>query len=87
MGKVTWKLSKGLLVVVKGKMCCLLYKTHLKIYESQLNEVENDASLKVWHKHMAYKSEKGLQLLIKGPFVLTKSIFCRKILFDYMKVI
>ena len=24
---------------------------------------------------------------IKGPFILTESIFCRKILFDYMKVI
>ena len=44
IGKGTWKLIKGSFVVVKGKMCCLLYKTHLKICESQLNIVKNDAS-------------------------------------------
>ena len=50
-------------------MCCLLYKTHLKIYGSELDMVENDASLNLWHKRMAHMSEKRLQLLAEQSLI------------------
>ena len=69
MGKGIWKLTKGSLVVARGKMFCSLYKTHLKIYGNQLNVIENDASSNLWHKQMVYMSKKGLQLLAKQSLI------------------
>ena len=40
-----WKLTKGSLVVAWGKLCCSLYKTHVKVCGGQLNAVEDDVSL------------------------------------------
>ena len=34
-----WKLSKGTLIVSRGKTCCTLYKTHAKACKSELNVV------------------------------------------------
>ncbi|KAA8538269.1 hypothetical protein F0562_027908 [Nyssa sinensis] len=36
-----WKLTKGSLVVARGKACCALYKTNLKVYRDRLNSIED----------------------------------------------
>nr|KYP66486.1 Retrovirus-related Pol polyprotein from transposon TNT 1-94 [Cajanus cajan] len=64
-----WKLTKGSLVVAKGKLCCTLYKTYVKVCKGQLNAVENDASPNLWHRRLAHISEKGLQLLAKQSLI------------------
>lgn len=43
-----WKLTKGSLVVSRGKAFCLLYKTHGQIIKEELNTVE-DSSPNLWH--------------------------------------
>ena len=69
IGNNNWKLSKGSLMVARGKLCCLLYKTHMKVCGGQLNAVEDDASLDLWHKRPTHMSEKGLQLLAKQSLI------------------
>ena len=39
-----WKLTKRSLVVARGRLCCLLYKTQAKVCEEQLNVVDDDTS-------------------------------------------
>ncbi|GKV35980.1 hypothetical protein SLEP1_g44167 [Rubroshorea leprosula] len=68
-GNGSWKLTKGSLVVAKGRACCSLYKTHMKMCGGQLNAVEDEASPNLWHKRLAHMSEKGLQLLAKQSLV------------------
>ena len=64
-----WKLTKGSLVVARGKLCCTLYKTYVKVCKGQLNAVEDDASPNLWHRRLAHISEKGLQLLAKQSLI------------------
>ena len=49
-----WKLTKGSLVVEPGILCCSLYKTQEKKRGGQLNAVDDDASLDLWHKRLAH---------------------------------
>ena len=44
-----WKLTKGSLVVARGKLCCSLYKTQAKVCRGQLNAVDDDTSPDLWH--------------------------------------
>ena len=60
-----WKLTKGLMVVARGRLCCSLYKTQAKVCGGQLNAVDDDTSPDLWHKRLARIIEKGLQLLSK----------------------
>ena len=55
-----WKLTKGSLVVARGRLCCSLYKTQAKVCGGQLNAVDDDTSPYLWHKLLAHMSEKGL---------------------------
>ncbi|GKV15591.1 hypothetical protein SLEP1_g26368 [Rubroshorea leprosula] len=64
-----WKLTKGSMVVAKGRACCPLYKTHMKMCGGQLNTVEDEASPNLWHNRLAHMSEKGLQLLVKQSLI------------------
>ena len=64
-----WKLTKGSLVVARGRLCCSLYKTQAKVCGGQLNAVDDDTSPDLWHKQLAYMSEKGLQLLAKQSLI------------------
>ena len=41
LGNGRWKLTKGLVVVVKGHACCGMYKTHVKTYKKKFNEIKN----------------------------------------------
>ena len=51
-----WKLTKGSLVVTRGKFYCSLYKTQVKVCEGQLNAVDDCTSLDLWHKRLAHMS-------------------------------
>ena len=55
-----WKLIKGSLVVARGRLCCFLYKTQLKVFGGQLNAVDDDTFLDLCHRQLAHMSEKGL---------------------------
>ncbi|GKV49114.1 hypothetical protein SLEP1_g55881 [Rubroshorea leprosula] len=78
-GNGNWKLTKGSLVVAKGRACCSLYKTHMKMCGGQLNTVEDEASPNLWHKRLAHMSEKGLQFGLSSPlFPLPKKNLIRK---------
>ena len=39
LGNGRWKLTKGPLVVARGRICCSLYKTHVKAYKKKINAV------------------------------------------------
>ena len=67
-GDGKWKLTKGSLVVARGKMCCTLYKTYGKICKSELNAVE-ESSPSLWHRRLGHMSEKGLQMLAKKSLI------------------
>ncbi|RVW14266.1 Retrovirus-related Pol polyprotein from transposon TNT 1-94 [Vitis vinifera] len=60
-----WKLSKGSLVVAKGKKTCSLYTVQAKICKCVVNTLENDSSTDLWHRRLGHMSEKGLQVLSK----------------------
>ena len=60
-----WKLSKGSLVVEKGKKTCSLYTMQAKICKGVVNTLENDSSTDLWHRMLGHMSEKGLQVLSK----------------------
>ena len=64
-----WKLTKGSLVVARGRLCCSLYKTQVKVCGGQLNPVDYGTSPDLWHKQLAHMSEKGLQLLAKQSLI------------------
>ena len=49
-----WKLTKGSLVVARGRLCCSLYKTEAKMCGGQLIVVDDDTSLYLWHKRLAH---------------------------------
>ena len=39
-----WKLTKVSLVVARGRLCCSLYKTQVKVCEGQLNVIDDGTS-------------------------------------------
>ena len=45
-----WKLSKGSLVIANGKKCHTLYRLQAKAYGEQLNAIEKDFSMELWHR-------------------------------------
>ena len=63
-GKGKWKLTKGSLVVAKGKTCYTLYKTQRKVCNDELHAIEG-THLELWHKRLGHMSEKGLQVLAR----------------------
>ncbi|GKV36538.1 hypothetical protein SLEP1_g44659 [Rubroshorea leprosula] len=63
-GNGTWKLTKGTMVVARGKKRFSLYETQAKQCQGQITVTEADAA-KLWHKRLGHLSEKGLQILSK----------------------
>lgn len=68
-GDGKWKLSKGSMIIARGKVCNTLYKTQVKQVGEGLNAVEDDASPNLWHKRLAHMSEKGLQILARKSLI------------------
>ena len=68
-GDGKWKLTKGSLVMAKGKKTCTLYTMKGKICNGVVNALEGDSSIELWHKRLGHMSEKGLQILSKKEFL------------------
>ena len=45
-----WRLSKGSLVFVRGKICCTLYKTQVKLCKDVVSAAQEDSSPNLWHR-------------------------------------
>ena len=70
-----WRLSKGSLAFARGKICCTLYKTQVKLCKDVVSAAQDDSSPNLWHKRLAHMSEKGLQILAKKSLIpLAKSM-------------
>ena len=60
-----WKLTKGSLVVARGKKESSLYLMQAKIFKGICNAVEDENVVELWHKRLSHMSEKGMGLLAK----------------------
>ncbi|KAK8527579.1 hypothetical protein V6N12_054785 [Hibiscus sabdariffa] len=60
-----WKLTKGSLVVARGKKSSNLYLMKASTSRDTVNMTVNDSSTELWHKHLSHMSEKGLNCLAK----------------------
>ncbi|RVW34988.1 Retrovirus-related Pol polyprotein from transposon TNT 1-94 [Vitis vinifera] len=67
-----WKLTKGSLVLARGKKNNDLYKTKMRLVKGEVNIVENEASIELWHKRLGQTSKKGLQVLAKKKLLPVK---------------
>ena len=57
------KVSGNSLVLARGKKNNALYKTKTRLVKGEVNIVENEASIELWHKRLSHISEKELQVL------------------------
>ncbi|KAL4296424.1 hypothetical protein GQ457_12G004830 [Hibiscus cannabinus] len=60
-----WKLTKGSLVVARGKKSSNLYLMQASTSRDAVNVTVNDSSTELWHKRLSHMSEKGLNCLAK----------------------
>ncbi|KAK9007313.1 hypothetical protein V6N11_051141 [Hibiscus sabdariffa] len=61
-----WKLTKGSLVVARGKKSSNLYLMQDSTSRDTVNVIINDSSTELWHKWLSHMSEKGLSCLAKN---------------------
>ncbi|VFQ70711.1 unnamed protein product [Cuscuta campestris] len=59
------KLTKGSLIVTRGKKCSGLYWTNASVFVDFINAVESDSCSELWHRSLSHISEKGLDCLAK----------------------
>ena len=64
-----WKLTKGSLIVAKGKKLNTLYVIEAKLHKKEINVVQKDASIELWHRRLGHINEKGLQTLARKQFL------------------
>ena len=60
-----WKLTKGSMDIAKGQKLSSLYYMDAKIIDSDINTMNDEANVKLWHKRLSHISEKGLKILTK----------------------
>ena len=63
-----WKLSKGSLIVARGKKQRSLYVMQARVCNGDVN-VAGDASSDLWHNRLGHMGEKGLQILAKKDYL------------------
>ena len=63
-GTGRWKLSRGSMIIARGRKERSLYVMHGMISKGEMN-VAQDASKELWHKRLGHMSEKGLEILAK----------------------
>lgn len=68
-GGGTWKLTKGSLVVAKGKKMNTLYLTQATLCKADINAIQKDVSAELWHARLGHISEKGLQTLARKKYL------------------
>ena len=64
-----WRLSKGSLVFARGKICCILYKTQVKLCMDVVSAVYEDSLSNLWHRRLAHMNKKGLHILAKKSLI------------------
>ncbi|KAD4180550.1 hypothetical protein E3N88_29141 [Mikania micrantha] len=64
-GDGNWKLTRGSLIVARGKRASKLYTTHPKISKDSVHSLVNTDMTELWHKRLGHMSEKGMSLLLK----------------------
>ena len=62
-GEGKWKLTKGSLVMARGKKEGSLYVMQAKLCKGEVNVTTDD--MEVWHKRLGHISEKGLHMLAR----------------------
>ena len=60
-----WKLTRGSMVIEKGKKSSSLYLMQARVIESSINAVDDDSTVELWHNRLGHMSEKGLMILVK----------------------
>ena len=66
---VVKKLSRGSLIVVRGKKSSSFHWMHAKVSKDDVNAVENDGAMELWHKRLGQMSEKGMSILSKNEVI------------------
>ena len=67
LGAGRWKLSRGSMIIARGKKEGSLYIMQGKICKWEIN-VAQDTTKELWHKRLGHMSEKGLEFLTKDHF-------------------
>ena len=57
-GESKWKLTKGSLVVVRGKKKNTLYVMEAKLHKGDINTIQRDRSIELWHRRLCHVCEK-----------------------------
>ncbi|CAL1380337.1 unnamed protein product [Linum trigynum] len=65
-----WKLTRGSLVLAKGKKLSKLYVTEAKISPEIVNSAENGDTIELWHKRLGHMSEKSMAKLAKKKVII-----------------
>ena len=60
-----WKLTRGSMVIAKGKKSSSLYLMQARVIDSSINAVDDDSTVELWHNRLGHMSEKGLMILAK----------------------
>jgi len=64
------KLTKGSIVVTRGRLSYTLYRTQMmKLLNGDLNAVKDRALPDIWHQQLACINEKGLWILTKKMLI------------------
>ena len=58
-----WKLTKGLLILARGRKHSNLYVTQGSIFGESINLVESETLSGLWHKRLSHMSERGITYL------------------------
>ena len=53
----------------RGKICCTLYNTQVKLCKDVVSAAQDDSSPNLWHRWLAHISEKWLQILAKKSLI------------------
>ena len=69
IGESKWKLTKGSLVVARGKKQKTLYVMKAKLHKEEINATQQDVSIELWHRRLGHICEKGLQTLARKQFL------------------
>ena len=57
-------------MIARGKICCTLHKTQVKLCKDVVSAAQEDSSPNLWHRRLAHMSEKWLQILAKKSLIL-----------------
>ena len=68
-GESKWKLTKGSLVVAREKKQNTFHVLEAKLYKEDINSVQRDGSIELWHRRLRHINEKRLQILAIKQFL------------------